>query len=211
MVFKEKRIIVFGDSITAGAALKPGQKNWPEILGEMLDVEVLVRGLGGCNSNMALERWETEVSPYKADIIILEYGMNDHVIWADDKKAAVSEEQFRQNMQAMINMSKEKDAVPILVTPNRVIEEYYYTRHEPRFYSHVGGANCQIERFCEILRSLAKANDVSIADVFEETKKYDLHTLLRTPDNGEFEDGVHPYGEGIPFYAQALYQTIQKI
>lgn len=204
------RITIFGDSITAGAALKPGQKNWPELLGERLHAEILTRGLGGSTSQLALERWDTEVAPFPADVIVLEYGMNDHVIWGADLKSAVSEEQFCQNMQLMINKAKQLNALPILVTPNRVIEELYYTRHDPKLYRHIGGANRQIERFCQILRMLAAENEIPLADVYEASGTEDLSRLLRTPEHGGFEDGVHPYGDGIAMYAQCVWQSIQE-
>ena len=36
--------------------------------------------------------------------------------------------------------------------------------------------------------------------VFAESVHMDLKELLRAPNDGVLEDGVHPYGDGILFY-----------
>lgn len=197
-----KRIVAFGDSITAGSALKEGQVNWTDILESILECEVIAKGVGGRTSTQAIKDWNNEVSQLSPDIVIIEFGMNDHVINDSSSTPAVSEYQFEKNITYMIEQAKSINAVPVLVTPNRVIGEYYYTRHPAEWYPK--GVEFQIKKYCDILKSIAAKNNVIIADIFKETENQNLRTLLRTPENGNFEDGVHPYGEGIPFYANCI-------
>lgn len=74
------RIVAFGDSLTAGFGLKPGQA-FPEVLQIALrarghDVEVINAGVSGDTTAAGLQRFEWAV-PEDADGVILELGAND--------------------------------------------------------------------------------------------------------------------------------------
>jgi hypothetical protein len=122
----------------------------------------------------------------------------------------VSETQLAANLTEMLMQVREIGAIPVLMTPNAVMEEYYFTRHPKEWYAAAGGANGQLARYCSVIRSVAYAHDVSMVDLFCESRKRDLSKLLRTPENGGFTDGVHPYGEGIRFYADSVMTILRK-
>lgn len=74
------RIVAFGDSLTAGYGLKPGQA-FPEVLQIALrarghNVEVINAGVSGDTTAAGLQRFEWAI-PEDADGVILELGAND--------------------------------------------------------------------------------------------------------------------------------------
>ena len=204
------KIAAFGDSLTAGSALREGQKNWTDILSEELDAEVKSCGIGGQTTTNALPRMAMDVLPFEPNIVLICFGMNDHVIIDESGKTKVSETQFAANLTEMVTQVREIGAMPILMTPNAVIEEYYFTRHPKEWYATAGGANGQLARYCEVIRSIAQAHNLPMVDLFYESSKCDRSVLLRTPKNGGFEDGVHPYGEGIRFYADSVLAVLRN-
>ena len=204
------KIAAFGDSLTAGSALHDGQKNWTDILSEELLAEVKNFGIGGQTTADALPRMEADVLAWKPDLVLICFGMNDHVIIDASGRTKVSEAQLAANLSEMVMWVREIGAMPVLMTPNAVMEEYYFTRHPREWYAAAGGANGQLARYCAVIRGVANAQDVPLVDLFCESRKRDLSALLRTPENGGFADGVHPYGEGIRFYADAVLAVLRN-
>ena len=58
-----------------------------------------------------------------------------------------------------------------------------------------------------------KEHNIPVIDIMQ---AYDdnieqIYTLLRSEKNGNFRDGVHPYGEGIKLYAETVCKSIEKL
>jgi lysophospholipase L1-like esterase len=211
MIMAISKIAAFGDSLTAGVALKEGEKNWTDMISEALGVEVKNCGVGGNTTAAGLLRMDADVIACKPDVVLICFGMNDHVIKDSLGQTKTSEHQFMLNLREMVGRVTKIGARAVLITPNAVIEDYYFGRHPREWYGGVGGANAQLERFCDIIRRLAREDGIPLVDVFELSKGRDLSTLLRTPEHGGLADGVHPYGEGIKLYAEAITAVLQKI
>ncbi len=74
------KLVAFGDSLTAGFGLAPGQA-FPEVLQRVLrargyDVEVINAGVSGETAEDGLERFDWSV-PAGTDAMIMELGAND--------------------------------------------------------------------------------------------------------------------------------------
>ena len=207
---KKLKIVAFGDSLTAGSALSETDTNWTDLLAKAFNAEVINSGIGGHTSAQGLERMERDVTAHSPDAVLICFGMNDHVIKDKEGSAKVAEDDFCRNLAQMVTSVRASGAIPILITPNSVIEEYYFTRHPREWYEEVGGANAQLSRYCARIREVAKSLSVPLADVFSASRKSDLKTLLRTPMQGNFADGVHPYGAGIPFYANVIIPVLKE-
>ena len=205
------KIAAFGDSLTAGVALKDGQKNWTDLVSEELSAEVKNCGVGGNTTGAGLVRMENDVILYKPDVVLIAFGMNDHVIVDGNGRTKTGREQFALNLCEMVTRVRKIAAVPVLITPNVVIEEYYFRRHTKEWYASVGGANAQLESFCRIIRKTAEEFDLPLVELFKKSKSCDLTRLLRTPEHGGLADGVHPYGDGIPFYAEHILRVLRNI
>ncbi len=208
---KKLKVVAFGDSLTAGSALHEGDPNWTDLLASMFDVDIINAGIGGNTTTEALSRIESDVYAQKPDIVLIAFGMNDHVIVDVDGRTNTEQSVFRNNLIAIIDGVRGIGAKPILITPNAVMEEYYFTRHPVQWYAPVGGANEQLAVYCDIIRSVADEYEVPLADIFKESCKYDLSKLLRTPDHGGFDDGVHPYGDGIQFFAEIIHPLLLSV
>ena len=203
------KIAAFGDSLTEGVALKDGQKNWTDLISEELSADVKNCGVGGNTTGAGLVRMENDVISYNPDIVLIAFGMNDHVIVDRNGRTKTEREKFALNLCEMVTRVRKIDAAPVLITPNAVIEEYYFKRHPKEWYAEVGGANAQIESFCRMIRKTAKELSLPLVDIYEESKNCDLTRILRTPEHGGLADGVHPYGRGISFYAEHILSALR--
>lgn len=213
---KKTVISVLGDSIADGVVLRQngatGLKNWPDIVAETLDAEVHTFGVGGSSTYGGLDR-VSQLENVKSDLVLIEFGMNDSIITNEKGDDAVPIKAFGDNLLKLCNTVSENGATPILMTPNRVIEEYYYDRHPAAWYEKAGGANAQIERYRNEILKIGKEHNIPVIDIMQ---AYDdnieqIYTLLRSEKNGNFRDGVHPYGEGIKLYAETVCKSIEKL
>ena len=71
-----KNIICFGDSITLGCGVNPGQ-DYPFLLAGMVHMPVINAGIDGDTSPEALGRLETDVLAQDPLLVIIEFGGND--------------------------------------------------------------------------------------------------------------------------------------
>ena len=204
-------IVAFGDSLTAGSALQPEQENWTDLLAQRLSARVINSGVGGNTILQGLARLESDVLAHAPHLVLICFGMNDHVICDAMGNTNTPEDTFAEILFQIVEQVRNIGAIPVLITPNAVLEEYYYTRHPAAWYDKAGGANAQLNRFCEHIRTVAEKKAVLLIDLFTESQRRNLSTLLRTPLHGNFPDGVHPYGDGISFYAEQIFQHLQTI
>ena len=207
---KTWKIAAFGDSLTAGSALVRGETNWTELLAERFSAEVINAGIGGNTSGEGLMRLERDVLSFSPDIVIINFGMNDHVICDKEGHPRTPLSDFRENLRQMLIRCRTAGAFPVLVTPNRILEEYYYERHPKEWYLPVGGAQAQLSLDCDVIRAAAESEAVPLADVHRLCGQYSLPDLLRTPEQGNFRDGVHPYGLGITLYADTIGAVLKE-
>jgi len=73
---KGKNIICFGDSITFGYGVKPGE-DYPTDLAALVVYPVINAGIDGDSSPEALQRLETDVLQRHPLLVIIEFGGND--------------------------------------------------------------------------------------------------------------------------------------
>lgn len=207
-------ISAFGDSLTECIAIKdnPLLKNWTDIIEEKLGVRVHNFGVGGNNTRQALDRID-DVLKIKSDYTLVEFGMNDQIIMDDNGDVQVGIDEFSLNIKKICDLCIENGSEPILITPNYVIEDYYYTRHKKSRYDYVFGANNHILLYRNALLSIAEENHYYYVDMYSEfyKEKDNLHNLLRSETNGNFTDGVHLYGDGLEFYATKVIDVLTEI
>lgn len=181
---EKKRIVFFGDSITAGYGLSPNQA-FPALIQEKLDekglsYEVVNAGLSGETSAGGLGRidWILRAKP---DIFVLELGGNDGL-------RGLSLEETEKNLTQMVQKvrTRNKDAIIILagmqIPPNLGVD---YT-----------------QQFKELFPKVATATDS------------ELIPFLLDKVGGEPElnlpDGIHPNIEGHKIVAETVWKSLQK-
>ncbi|WP_409345877.1 SGNH/GDSL hydrolase family protein [Paenibacillus sp. MBLB4367] len=209
-------IVGFGDSITAGVRVGEDE-SYLQRLGQRFECAIHNEGVAGNTSAQGLARLQT-VLERKADICIVAFGMNDHVM----ERAhcpRVDVLAFRQNLMEICRALTAGGATPILCTIHPIIEggpeSYYYARSPQEWYKASGGAQVRIDMYSRTIREVAEACGVALADIAlawaaRLANGGSLHDLLLTVENSGKDDGVHPSPEGHRVYEVCIAETIER-
>ena len=201
------KVVAFGDSITYGYGV-PSSSNWVNQLQTRFGLKMVNAGISGDTSSQGLARLQTDVLAQHPDFVIINFGMNDHVMTGLNQPQ-VSQSTFRNNLISMIDQIRIANAVPVLVTVNYIIEgdsaQYYYNRHPATYYANVGGAQAWLDSYIQILRTVAAEKSVNLVDVRAACDNYNRYDFLRSLLNAaNTDDGVHPHLIGSSLYAQLI-------
>ncbi len=182
---KQKVIIFFGDSLTAGYQLDP-EEAFPAQVQEIIDslrlnYTVVNAGLSGETTTGGLNRinW---ILNQQADVFVLELGANDGL-------RGIPLSETRQNLQAMIDTvrSKNSDTKIILAgmqIPPNLGQEY-------------------TAEFRQIFTDLAKENQLALIPFL-------LDGVAGIPELN-LEDGIHPTPEGHRIVADNVWQVLEPL
>ena len=100
-------VIAFGDSLTQGYRLDPGQ-GWPEQLSALIGRPIVNRGVSGDTTADALARLERDVLAEDPRIVLVCLGGNDML------RRMPADQQF-DNLRAIVRRIQEKGALVILI------------------------------------------------------------------------------------------------
>ncbi|MEM7569664.1 MAG: arylesterase [Pseudomonadota bacterium] len=177
-------IVAFGDSLTAGYGLGPGEA-FPNQLEDMLREKgysaavVKNAGVSGDTSSGGRSRllWNLSALKRTPDLLILELGANDAL-------RGILPERTRANVDAMLKTLQEKN-IPVLLTgmlaPPNLGDEY--------------GAE-----FNSLYPDLAKAYEVPLYPFF-------LDGVAADPALNQ-EDGIHPTKEGVALIVENILPSV---
>lgn len=182
---ENKKILFFGDSITAGYGIDT-DKAFPALIQEKIDslglqYDVIDAGFSGETSAGGLRRIDW-VLQQPIDIFVLELGGNDGLRGVDPQNT-------KENLQGIITKVEERyPNISIILTgmeapPNMGAD---YT-----------------ERFRTIFRELADENDVLFLPFI-------LEGVAGEPDLN-LEDGIHPTAEGHQIVAENVWEVLEPI
>ncbi|MBU0906564.1 MAG: hypothetical protein KKD18_05885 [Nanoarchaeota archaeon] len=192
------QILVFGDSITYGAWDIEG--GWVQRLRKFLDKKVidsnyeeyfLVYNLGidGDTAEGVLKRFDAETKPRvwpdEETVFIISVGGNDSVFVHETQRTKFSPEQFRTNLDKIVKLAK-KHSTKIVLRGETPVDE---DKVDP--IPWLAGNSCKnryIKQFDQIIKEVAKDNNVHFIEIYEEFEKEDYKKLL--------SDGCHPTTEG---------------
>lgn len=113
-----KTIVCFGDSLTAGGGVKPGE-DYPSRLAEYLPLPVINAGCGGDTSGDALNRLETDVLSKDPLLVIVELGGNDFLLKLPAQKTVSNISQIADKI-----ISHGAMVVIVDISPGIVLTEY---------------------------------------------------------------------------------------
>ncbi len=102
-----KNIICFGDSITFGYGVKPGE-DYPSVLSRISGVPVINAGRDGDTSLLALERLNKDVLAKEPFIVLIEFCGNDFL-------KGISQEETAGNMKNIIAQVQGAGAIAVIV------------------------------------------------------------------------------------------------
>lgn len=207
-------IVAFGDSVTLGVHVQPGE-TYPARLQGLLDLrygrgfaEVTNAGVGGNTSAAGLARLERDVLALKPDFVLANFGLNDSC-----KTAAgmyrVGPDQFRANLLEIVRRCRAAGAEPVLATITPVLDEYYFDRHPREFYEPDGGLQPLLGRYNAVIAEVAAAEGVALADWRRAMLGHE-DRLIRTEANSASRDGVHPTPEGHAVLALECFLRLRE-
>ena len=191
------QILVFGDSITYGAWDKEG--GWVQRLRKFLDEKNLTDpdfyclvynlGVSGNNSKDLLERFEFEtkqrLEENEETIIIFAVGINDSQFVHSENKNRISLENFKKNLQELINLAKNFSSKIVFLGLTPVDE----TKTTPiPWNTDKSYKNEYILKYNEIIKTVCEENKIYFVELFEKLKEINYQKLL--------DDGLHPNSEG---------------
>ena len=176
------RLVVLGDSLTAGLGLPPG-KAFPDRLEAALrargwDVDVLNAGVSGDTATDGLTRYDWAV-PADADALIVELGANDML-------RGLKPEATKKALSAILDKAHAA-RLPTLIAGMRAAPNL--------------GAEYDRE-FSAIYPDLAKAHDAALYPFF-------LDGVAGDPKLNQ-PDGVHPTTEGVEVIVERIAPSVEE-
>jgi len=102
-----ENIICFGDSITFGYGVKPGE-DYPSILSKMVKMPVINAGVDGDTSISAFKRIEKDVLDRKPFLVLIEFCGNDFL-------KDIPQESTINNVRSMILRAQGQGAITVIV------------------------------------------------------------------------------------------------
>lgn len=179
---KEKRIVFYGDSLTAGYGYT-AEHSFPSIIQKKLiekglNYHIVNAGVSGETSGGGLRRID-EVLTEPIDIFVLELGVNDGL-------RGLPLDQMKSNLQAIINKVKAKNPDIDLVIAGMQIPIQFQ--------------NDYIQQFIQIFPSLAKENDAYLIPFFLEN--------VAGVKSLNLPDGLHPNKEGYRIIADNVLKIL---
>ncbi|MCH8741972.1 hypothetical protein IH779_03700 [Patescibacteria group bacterium] len=193
------KILIFGDSIAHGA-WDTEKGGWVQRTKSFLDEETLSEsenehtiynlGVSGNNTEDLLERFEFETKQrLKEDdeelIFIFAIGVNDSQFIHSKNGLKFSPEEYKSNLNQLLNLAKKFSSKIIFVglTPVDEAKTTPIPWNTDKSYK-----NEYIKKFNDVLSEFCKEKKIYFIEIFKELIEKDYQSLL--------EDGLHPNSEG---------------
>lgn len=185
-------IVCLGDSVTGVYYHTGGRRAYPEMLELAIrkadpaaNVRVINAGISGHTTRDGLARFDRDVLKHQPALVTISFGLND--------MGRLSEDEYRANLETLVSRSRMANAKVVLCTPNSVL-------------TTAGRPIEKLQRYCDILRDVAKKLDVPVCDQFtagEAIRAKDAWIFRRM-----LSDEIHPNMDGHKKMAEELCRTI---
>lgn len=179
-----KTLLIIGDSLSAGYGLAQ-QQSWPDLLQKTLVSKqspwrIQNASISGETSGGALARLPALLQQHKPDAVLIEIGGNDGL-------RGFPVNRLRQNLTALITMSKEAGAKPVLmqirIPPN----------YGPRY----------TEQFVTVYDELARQHEIPLWPFF-------MDKVAVQPELMQ-ADGIHPNQKAQPIIRDLMLPLIEEM
>ena len=183
----EKRILFFGDSLTAGyGLLNPSLESFPALLQEKINKEnlrykVINGGLSGETTTGGRSRIDLFLNQ-QIDVFVLELGANDLL-------RGIPAEQTSNNLQSIVDKVKEKFPGVKLVLLGLELPPYIARNYAVNFRA--------------LFRRMAERNNMAFLPFL-------LDGVAGIPDLN-LTDGFHPSFKGYQIIAEKVWQVLKKV
>ena len=198
----EKRkltIVAFGDSITEGRTGVTPEDNWLLKLGSKLGDEYKLynAGVGGNSAREAMRRYEKDVLACNPDIVLVEFGGNNHDPAPARKSRRVSDKEFVSLLEKFKAGLPANCKVVMITFPPIIDEQHVYFKRVPG-----GKVDAELQSQRQIVRDFAKKNGYPLVDLYKLVYPDRYKLVLR--------DGVHLSPAGHTFFAQEVEKCLKK-
>lgn len=174
-------LLVLGDSISAGYGIDRG-KGWVELLQQQLgdDHQVINASISGDTTGGGLSRLKTLIKEHQPQFVLIELGGNDGL-------RGYPVHRMKQNLRAMIDLSRQCDVQPIL----------FAMRIPPNYGKRYS------DQFAASYTELAEEENVLLLPFLFD----DIAT------NGSLlqEDGIHPTEQAQPLITERAIKLLAPI
>ena len=190
---KEPNIWLFtGDSITQGAKHTHGGRSYPEVFSERIRWElhrvrdfVINTGISGNTTRNILDDFEWRISQFKPAAVSLMIGTNDCA------KHDIDLSVFEQNLVTLQSKIRQLGAIPILHTPNPIIEEKAPER-------------ARLSEYIPVIQDVAEKNKIVLVDNWAYWQSQPQEKMRREWLN----DPLHPNDAGHLEIAQLMFKEL---
>jgi len=202
---QKKKVIFFGDSITA-AGVKPG--GYIVRIGEMAatekvgdQYEFVGAGIGGNKVYDLYLRLEDDVLNKNPDIVVIFVGVND--VWHKRSYGTGTDaDKFEKFYAALIAKMKARNIKVVLCTPAAIGER-------TDFSNELDG---DLNYYSNIIRGLAKKNDLPLIDLRKSFLEYNKQNNTENKESGILTvDRVHLNDMGNEFVAGQMWKIIKSL
>lgn len=185
-----------GDSITAGVEHTHGYRAYPEIFGERMrwemkrprDVVINTAISGNVTQNIS-DDFNWRIAQFKPDIVSLMIGTNDCA------EKEMTTKTFESNLNALLDKIRKTAAIPILHTPNCIINEYAPERAD-------------LFKYVEVIQKTAAKRHIILVDNYaywEETRE---SCSAINVFKEWLNDPLHPNGKGHREIACLMFKVL---
>ena len=199
-------VVALGDSITAGQNIDP-DKRWTFRLQKLMhhrlraNVNVVNAGVPGEIAPLGAKRVARDVLALKPNLAIIGYLINDGRIFGPgldgQGQTLVTYDEYVGAMRAMVSQVRNA-RIPVLVYTCQPIQPNFFG------FEHANWATLQeivLTARVLALQTMAKENDVPLADSFTKIAELSDPSALYDPDH------MHLNAEGNKLVAQIIFQT----
>lgn len=185
-----------GDSITHGAKHTHGYRSYPEIFAERFRYElgryrdiVINTGISGNTTQTILGDFDWRVRQFKPAVVSLMIGTND----CSNKDITL--EVFERNLDSLLTMIRELNAIPIFHTPNVIIKGKAPGREK-------------LGEYVTVMQNFALRKEVILVDNYT----YWQNAIQSQGETAIFKnwlnDPLHPNGAGHSEIARLMFKTL---
>ncbi len=189
------KIVCLGDSVTGVYYHTGGRRAWPELLQLALQqalpdqpVEVINAGVSGQTTRDGLARLDHDVLRHQPHIVTISFGLND--------LTRLSKRQFQDGLVELVQRCRQKQALPVLCTPNAVLEAS-------------GRPVAKLEEYCQVIRDTAEALSVPLCDQYAAGQR--LRARAPVTWRESLSDEIHPNLDGHRRMAETLCTSLTGI
>ena len=158
-----KKLVTFGDSITALGT-------WGKDVASELNMYYFNAAIGGITSAQGIDRFKAIVTGSNADFVTICFGQND-IIMNTYNTPKVTKEEFHDNLVLLVQMTRDINAIPILLTTNPLNPDIFWTAQgqDKENYKEVGyDPLAWLDEYNDVTRSVAIEMDCDLVDMRNE-------------------------------------------